>query len=109
VAMLMLAIAPGALVGLIVMPINGLFLLAAMPVILELTERRAGSRVGTATALVWMAGNAGSLLIAMGVQALINRPTLALTFMIIVSAVMIPLTFRLRRQFFEPPLPGTIR
>jgi predicted MFS family arabinose efflux permease len=108
-AMLMLVVAPGMLVGLIVMPIDGLFLLAAMPVILELTERRAGARVGTATALVWMAGNAGSLLIAMGVQALINRPTLALMFMIVVSAVMIPLTFRLRRQFFAAPSPGVIR
>jgi predicted MFS family arabinose efflux permease len=108
-AMLMLAVAPGALVGWIVMPIDGLFLLAAMPVMLELTERRAGARVGTATALVWMAGNAGSLLIAMGVQALIARPTLALIFMIVVSAAMIPLTFRLRRQYVEPAQPAVIR
>lgn len=98
IAMLALVVAPGPLVGLIAMPIYGLFLLAAMPVILDLTERRAGPRVGTATALVWMAGNAGSLAIAMGVQMVIGVPALALLLMIGISATMIPLTLRLRRQ-----------
>jgi len=98
IAMLALVVAPGTLVGLVAMPTYGLFLLAGMPVILDLTERRAGPRVGTATALVWMAGNAGSLIIAMGVQALIDRPAYALMLMIAFSAATIPLTWRLRRQ-----------
>ncbi|MGH8160246.1 MAG: MFS transporter [Rhodanobacter sp.] len=103
IASLVLAFIPSVWTGMIAMPVDGLLLLAVMPIILEVTERRAGPNAGTATAMIWMAGNAGALIIAMAVQALVTQPTIALIVMSAISASAIPLVLLLRRQALTPP------
>ena len=100
---LTLALLPSVWMGMITMPLNGLLLLSVMPIILEITERRAGPSAGTATALIWMSGNAGGVVIAMVVQALITRPMLALIVMAAISACATPLVWLVRRQSLTPP------
>ncbi len=81
---LLMAIAPHAAV-IAVIPL-GIVLLGALPVILELTERRAGDASGAATALVWLAGNAGGIVVAVLVQAAQDTPALAFALLAAVAA-----------------------
>jgi predicted MFS family arabinose efflux permease len=85
-----LAIAPGAR-WLAVVPL-GVMLLASLPVILELTERRAGAAAASATALIWMAGNAGGIVVALAVQAAVDTPAAAFALMAAVGLLVLPLT-----------------
>jgi predicted MFS family arabinose efflux permease len=87
---LVLALAPGA-AWVAVVPL-GLVLLASLPVILELTERRAGPAGGGAAALVWLAGNAGGIVVAVIVQALEGHPAAAFALLAAVAALVLPLT-----------------
>ncbi|HEX4032808.1 MAG TPA: MFS transporter [Solirubrobacteraceae bacterium] len=73
----------------------GLLLLTLLPVILELSERRAGASAGTVTALLWLAGNAGGLLVAVIVAVLVHHPTPAFLVLAVVSLLAIPLVFAL--------------
>jgi predicted MFS family arabinose efflux permease len=59
----------------------GFLMLAALPVILEISERRAGSAGTSATALIWLCGNAGGIVIAILVQIVVHRPTIAFLLM----------------------------
>jgi predicted MFS family arabinose efflux permease len=59
----------------------GFFMLAALPVILEIAERRAGSAGTSATALIWLCGNAGGIVIAIVVQLVVHHPTVAFLLM----------------------------
>ena len=52
-------------------------MLAALPVMLELTERRMGASGGVATGIILLIGNAGGLLVAIVVGALVDLPALA--------------------------------
>jgi predicted MFS family arabinose efflux permease len=55
----------------------GFVLLAALPVLLELAERRVGASGGVATGILLLAGNTGGLLVAVLVGALTDQPSLA--------------------------------
>ena len=55
----------------------GFFLLTSLPVLLDLTERRAGAHGGAATALMWMAGQGGGIVLALMVQTIVHHPTAA--------------------------------
>jgi hypothetical protein len=55
----------------------GSVLLAAFPILLELSERRMGASGGVATAILLLAGNVGGLLVALIVGALTDQPSLA--------------------------------
>jgi predicted MFS family arabinose efflux permease len=91
---LLLAVAPGA-VWLAIAPM-GVMLLASLPVILELTDRRAGVAGGSATALVWMAGNAGGIVVALAVQAALDTPAAGFALMAVAALLVLPLTRRTR-------------
>jgi predicted MFS family arabinose efflux permease len=91
---LLLAVAPGA-VWLAIAPM-GVMLLASLPVILELTDRRAGVAGGSATALVWMAGNAGGIVVALAVQAAVDTPAAGFALMAAAALLVLPLTRRNR-------------
>jgi predicted MFS family arabinose efflux permease len=99
---LILAVAPGILTGAIVMFFVGALLLTALPVVLEIAERRAGDAGATATALLWLAGNAGGLAVALVVQGLENQPIAAFAVMAATITLALPLTQRWR---FEQPAP----
>jgi predicted MFS family arabinose efflux permease len=72
-ACLLLAVAPGAAL-IAVIPL-GVALLGALPVLLELTERRTDAASGAA--LIWLAGNTGGIVVAVAVQAVNGHPTVA--------------------------------
>jgi predicted MFS family arabinose efflux permease len=84
-----LAAAPGA--AWLVIPPMGVVLLGSLPVILELTERRAGAAGGSATALIWMAGNAGGIVVALLVQAAVDSPAVAFAAMAAIGLLVLPL------------------
>jgi cyanate permease len=68
----------------------GFLLLASLPVILELAERRAGPAGTSATALIWLAGNAGGIVIALLVQAVVHHRLIAFLLMAAIAASVIP-------------------
>jgi predicted MFS family arabinose efflux permease len=68
----------------------GFVLLAALPVMLELIERRMGALGGVATGMLLLAGNAGGLIIASIVDALTGVPVAAFLVLAAVGIVGLP-------------------
>ena len=94
--MLALAVAPGVVTGAVVLVAVGAVLLTDLPVILELVERRSSGAGGTASALVWLAGNGAGLVAALIVQALLDTPAAAFAVLAVLLAAGVPLATRLR-------------
>lgn len=69
--------------------ISGFLLLACLPVLLEAAERRAGPAGTSATALIWLAGNAGGILIAIIIQIVVHHPLIAFLVMAAIAACAI--------------------
>jgi predicted MFS family arabinose efflux permease len=67
--------------------VAGLLLLASLPVLLEVCEHRAGPAGTSATALIWLSGNAGGIVIAILVQIVVNHPTVAFLLMGVIAAL----------------------
>jgi predicted MFS family arabinose efflux permease len=67
----------------------GFFMLAALPVILEIAERRAGSAGTSATALIWLCGNAGGIVIALLVQLVVHQPAVAFLLMAAIALLVL--------------------
>ena len=80
------------------MIVMGFLVLPDLPVILELAERRAGAAGGTATAMLWLAGNAGGIVVALIVQGVQGSPALAFAVMAVIGCLAAPLALRLRTQ-----------
>jgi predicted MFS family arabinose efflux permease len=68
----------------------GFVLLAALPVMLEMTERSMGSLGGVATGMLLMAGNAGGLIVAIIVGIVDHMPTVAFLVLAFVIICGIP-------------------
>jgi predicted MFS family arabinose efflux permease len=79
----------------VVLAVMGMLLLTDLPVILELSERRAGNDGGTVAALMWLAGNGGGLVVAVLVQALVHHPLPAFLLLAACACLAIPLLGRL--------------
>jgi predicted MFS family arabinose efflux permease len=79
----------------------GFLMLAALPVILEIAERRAGSAGTSATALIWLCGNAGGIVIAILVQIVVHQPTVAFLLMAAVAIAVL-------RFVWQGPLSGAV-
>jgi len=71
--------------------IIGFLLITSLPVMLELTERRAGANGGSATALMWMAGQGGGIVIAVIVQVVVHHPAAAFLLMAVAAMGALPL------------------
>lgn len=97
VGLLLLAAWPGMGVGLGVLAVVGLLLLTGLPVTLELAERRAGAAGGTASALIWLAGNGAGLVAALVVQVLVHHPAAAFVVLAATNLAGVPLLLSLRR------------
>ena len=67
----------------------GFLMLAALPVILEIAERRAGSAGTSATALIWLSGNAGGIVIAILVQIVVHQPAIAFLLMAAIAIAVL--------------------
>ena len=68
----------------------GFVMLAALPVMLELTERRMGASGGVATGILLLIGNAGGLIVASIVGALVDLPAVAFAVLAIVMLLGLP-------------------
>ena len=68
----------------------GFVLLAALPVMLELIERRMGTSGGTATGILLLIGNLGGLLVAIGVGVLVNTAVAAFLVLGLVAFAGLP-------------------
>ena len=78
IAMALLAIAHAvAAFDFVAIAAVGFLLLAALPVILELTERRMGSAGGVATGILLLMGNLGGLIVAVAVGLVSGTPVAA--------------------------------
>lgn len=89
-ACVLLALAPGAVVGFVAITVIGLLLLPALPIVLELVERRTGEAEGTAAGLIWMAGNLGGLVVAVVVGLLVDHPLAAFLVMAAIALIAVP-------------------
>jgi predicted MFS family arabinose efflux permease len=106
VAAVALALVPGVVVGFVALALIGFGLLPALPIVLELTERRAGRSEGTAAGLMWLAGNLGGLVVAAVVGVLVGEPLLAFLLLAVLSVLTLPLlrSFgRVSRSASVPP------
>ena len=68
----------------------GFVLLAALPVMLELIERCMGASGGVATGTLLLVGNAGGLIVAVVIGALVDVPALAFTVLALVILLGLP-------------------
>jgi predicted MFS family arabinose efflux permease len=100
-----LALWPGVAMGLIAITVIGFLLLPALPIVLELVERRTGEAEGTAAGLIWMAGNLGGLLVAIAVGVLVDHPLAAFLVMAGVALIAVPGARGLRRPIAELDAP----
>lgn len=108
-ACVLLAVAPGVWTGYVALALFGFVLLPALPILLDLVEQRSGARASTATGLLWLAGNAGGLVVALVVQVLVDHPAPAWTAMALFAAAAFPLAGRLGAQLRGAgPVPGEI-
>jgi predicted MFS family arabinose efflux permease len=87
----LLAAASGVAVATVGAVLAVLALLTALPWLLSLCERRADDSVASATALLWLAGNLGGLLVAVVVGALVDYPAGAFLLMAAVALGALPL------------------
>ncbi len=92
---IVLAFAHGIAIDAVVLVPMGLLLLTDLPVVLELSERGAGSAPGTVTALLWLSGQLGGLVLALAVQVLVHHPMAAFLLLAAVGACAVPLLNRL--------------
>ena len=106
VACIALALVPGVLTGFVGLGLVGLALLPAMPIVLEIVERRAGAAEGTAAGLVWLSGNLGGLVVAGVVGLLLDTPALGFLLCAVASFAAVPLVRGLRRQVPREPHDG---
>jgi predicted MFS family arabinose efflux permease len=91
VACVALALVPGVATGFVALALIGFALLPALPIVLALTEQRAGSSEGTAAGLMWLAGNLGGLVVAAVVGVLVGEPMLAFLLLAVLSLLTLPL------------------
>jgi predicted MFS family arabinose efflux permease len=84
-----LALAPSTLTAFITLTAIGLLLLPALPVVLELVERRTGQAESTAAGLIWLSGNLGGLLVATAVGLLVDHPTAAFTLLAAIALIAV--------------------
>ncbi len=101
VACVVLAAAPGVVTGFLAIGLIGLMLLPALPIVLELVERRTGEAEGTAAGLIWMAGNLGGLLVAVVVGLLVDYPSAAFLVMAGIALIAVPGARALKRPIAE--------
>lgn len=101
-----LAVRPTTVVAAVSVALTGFVLLTCLPIVLELSERRAGDAGASAAAVLWMAGNAGGLVVAVVVQSLVHVPAIAFLAMAATMLLAWPLTRRGSLVVPERPITG---
>ena len=79
--------------------VDGFFLMACLPVVLDWSELHAGGeRAASAAGFLLMAGNLGGVLLVLVVQAVIGGPYLPMAALALVALLAVPLAARLPGQ-----------
>ncbi|WP_051277173.1 MFS transporter [Marmoricola sp. URHB0036] len=102
VACVLLAVAPGVVTAYVALSAIGLVLLPALPIVLSLTEKRAGEAESTAAGLIWMSGTLGGFLIATVAGVLVNQPTAAFLVLGVITLGTLPLLSWFHRHVDDP-------
>jgi predicted MFS family arabinose efflux permease len=84
-ACLVLAVMPGFAVAAVVFGVFGFFLLATLPMVLEIVERRT-AEPGTATGLVWLFGQLGALVVTGVIGATVHHAALSFVVLAVATA-----------------------
>jgi hypothetical protein len=71
-------------------------------VVLEVMERRTGSASGTGSAILWMAGNAGGLVVTGVLAALLDVPTAAFLVLGAIALLGLPVLLRMSPAALRP-------
>jgi hypothetical protein len=82
-ACVVLAMVPGFAIAVVTFAVFGFLLLATLPIVLEIVERRSADP-GTAAGLVWLSGQLGALVLTGLVGAIVHRP--APSFLLLAAA-----------------------
>ncbi len=89
---LLLAVEPPFVVRQLALIVVGALLLPGLPIVLAFAERLAGpAAVGSAAAIVWMAGNLGGVVVALIIGALVHHPVPAFLAMAVIYLIVLPL------------------
>jgi predicted MFS family arabinose efflux permease len=80
----------------VVLSVLGFFLLAAQPVILEISERRALHAAASAAGAILLAGNLGGIVVAVAVQSVNEHPSAAFALLAILMIAIAPVARSLR-------------
>jgi predicted MFS family arabinose efflux permease len=99
-----LAVVPGTGTGFVTIIVLGFVQLSALPVVLELTERRAGEAEGTASGLMWLAGNLGGLVVTAVVGLIVDYPMAAFLLLAVLTLAAVPLVTSFRK-YLAPASP----
>jgi predicted MFS family arabinose efflux permease len=83
----------------------GFFLLAAQPVILEISERRAGHAAASAAGAILLAGNLGGIVIAVLVQTVNGSPSVAFILLGVAMLLIAPIARSLPQGFGRAATP----
>jgi len=103
----LLAAASGLVLATVGTMIAVLAMLTALPWLLALCERRSAGSVASATALLWLAGNLGGLVVAVAVGGLVDQPTVAFLLLAVVALIGLPLVRR-DRLIGDQPVAGSL-
>lgn len=98
-----LAVIPGLGIGFAAAALLGFLLLPALPIVLELTESRGLQAAGTVAAIIWLASNAGGVIITLGCQQLLDQPAAAFVLLGAVALAAVPLARRINTATVTAP------
>lgn len=93
---LLLAVAPGVTSAAVALVVTGLLLLPGMPIMLEIAERVSTAGAAAGAGVLWLAGNAGGIVVSVVVGAVEGTPWLAFVALAGVIALAAPPAARLR-------------
>jgi len=85
----------------IILAVLGFFLLGAQPVILEISERRAGHAAASAAGAIFLAGNLGGIVIAVSIQAINQHPSASFIVLGVAMLLIAPIARSLAPGFNE--------
>jgi predicted MFS family arabinose efflux permease len=83
----------------IVLAVLGFFLLGAQPVILEISERRAGHAAASAAGAILLAGNLGGIVLAVSIQAINQHPSASFLVLAVAMLLIAPIARSLKPGF----------
>ena len=103
VCCLLLAFSPPIAITAALLMLSGALLLPALPVLLEIAERRMPHASGSASAAIWLAGNFGAFAVAVPVSLLLGTPAAAFVVLaLFVILIGVPAGSKLRPEDLEP-------